>query len=73
MYPETQGKTLEEIDILFDSDIKPWKSGTIKSHFGDKVGAVAAKEQESGEYIEHGIDVDEKEKDKEDVVFREDV
>lgn len=73
MYPETKGKTLEEIDILFDSDIKPWKSGQVKSNFESKVETVAAKEAQFGEHIEHGDDVDEKEKNKEDVVFREDV
>ncbi|KAL1311370.1 hypothetical protein AAFC00_001540 [Neodothiora populina] len=71
MYPETQGKTLEEIDILFDADIKPWKSNAVKSSFGAKVETVAAKESAFGEHIEGGPAADEKEK--EQVIFREDV
>ncbi|KAJ8115700.1 hypothetical protein OPT61_g2710 [Boeremia exigua] len=29
--PETKGKTLEEMDTVFDSGIPPWKSGKIES------------------------------------------
>ena len=29
--PETKGKTLEEMDSVFDSGIPPWKSGKIES------------------------------------------
>ena len=70
MYPETQGKTLEEIDILFDADIKPWKSSAVKSNFSTKVETVAAKEAEFGEHNEHGAELDDKEKQ---VVHREEV
>ncbi len=29
--PETKGKTLEEMDTVFDTGIPPWKSGKIES------------------------------------------
>lgn len=29
--PETKGKTLEEMDTVFDSGIPPWKAGKIES------------------------------------------
>lgn len=29
--PETKGKTLEEMDTVFDSGIQPWKAGKIES------------------------------------------
>ncbi|KAF1348777.1 sugar transporter [Delphinella strobiligena] len=73
MYPETKGKTLEEIDILFDADIKPWKSNKIHSSFEDKVEGVAQKDAVFGEHIERGADFDEKDVGKEQVVFKEDV
>lgn len=31
-YPETARRTLEEVDMLFDSKIKPWKSAKVHSH-----------------------------------------
>lgn len=31
-YPETARKTLEEIDLLFDSKIPAWKSAGVKSN-----------------------------------------
>lgn len=31
-YPETARKTLEEIDIVFDSKIPPWKTGKVQEH-----------------------------------------
>lgn len=29
--PETKGKTLEEMDSVFDTGIPPWKAGQIES------------------------------------------
>jgi hypothetical protein len=29
--PETKGKTLEEMDTVFDSGIPPWRAGKIES------------------------------------------
>lgn len=33
--PETKGKTLEEMDEVFDSGVKPWKSGHIGSRLDE--------------------------------------
>ncbi|KAF7712308.1 MFS-type Sugar/inositol transporter [Penicillium ucsense] len=37
MYPETVGRTLEEIDLVFDSNAKPWKTNEIPDQFGEEV------------------------------------
>ncbi|KAH0421013.1 hypothetical protein CcaCcLH18_13676 [Colletotrichum camelliae] len=42
-YPETAGKTLEEIDVLFDSDIPAWRSRSAGVRFEDRVAAVEDK------------------------------
>lgn len=31
-YPETARKSLEEIDVLFDSNIPPWRSAKVNAH-----------------------------------------
>lgn len=36
-YPETAGKTLEEIDELFDSNIPAWRSKNATIRFEDRV------------------------------------
>ncbi|KAF2085157.1 sugar transporter [Saccharata proteae CBS 121410] len=42
-FPETAGKTLEEIDLVFEPAVLPWKSAGIKSLFEDRVAAVEHK------------------------------
>lgn len=37
LYPETSGKTLEEIDELFDSNIPAWRSRNAGANLEDKV------------------------------------
>jgi hypothetical protein len=49
MFPETHGKTLEEIDVLFDANIPPWKSSQVKSRFSERVDTVIRK----GSVTEH--------------------
>lgn len=39
-YPETAGKSLEEIDELFDSNVSAWKSANAVGGFEDHVAAV---------------------------------
>lgn len=73
MYPETQGMTLEEIDVVFEGKMRPWKSRAARSNFAQKVENVANKEAVTGEFIEHGPDVDAKEAEKEEVMYKEDV
>lgn len=43
-YPETAGRSLEEIDMVFDSDVKPWRTNLIHDKFGEEV----AKHKEAG-------------------------
>ncbi|KAH0605611.1 uncharacterized protein H6S33_004833 [Morchella sextelata] len=38
MFPETAGKTLEEIDYLFGKGIPAWKSAKVNSRLDEKVG-----------------------------------
>ena len=47
MYPETRGKSLEEMDIIFDNNIPAWKTGNIKS-FEDRVPEIRANSTVSG-------------------------
>lgn len=46
MYPETAGRSLEEIDIVFDTDVKPWRTSQIRDVFGEEVQR--AKEEKGG-------------------------
>lgn len=43
-YPETAGRSLEEIDMVFDSDVKPWRTNLIH----DRVGEEVVKHTEAG-------------------------
>ncbi|KAF2460099.1 sugar transporter [Lineolata rhizophorae] len=51
-YPETQGKTLEEIDLIFEPDIKPWKTRHITSQFAERVQAFEEKGAGGAEHAE---------------------
>lgn len=37
MYPETVGRSLEEIDLVFETDVKPWQTHKIGDLFGEEV------------------------------------
>lgn len=43
LYPETAGKSLEEIDYVFQSKIPAWKSGKAVGTFEDRVREVEQK------------------------------
>ncbi|KAJ5216617.1 High-affinity glucose transporter [Penicillium cinerascens] len=45
-YPETVGRTLEEIDMVFDTDIKPWRTNQIEDKFRMEL------EQKQGRVVE---------------------
>ncbi|KER00056.1 hypothetical protein AUEXF2481DRAFT_45388 [Aureobasidium subglaciale EXF-2481] len=49
LYPETYGKTLEEIDVLFDANIPAWKSSQVKSRFSERFDTAVRK----GSLTEH--------------------
>ncbi|KAK8250643.1 sugar transporter [Phyllosticta capitalensis] len=57
-FPETIGKTLEELDLVFEPDVKPWKTGGMKSNFAERVAAVENKMVEGNEPA--GVEVGEK-------------
>jgi hypothetical protein len=37
MYPETAGRSLEEIDAIFDSNVMPWRTNQIENRFSEEV------------------------------------
>jgi hypothetical protein len=37
MYPETAGRTLEEIDLMFDSGVKAWETHKIHDRFEEQI------------------------------------
>ncbi|KAL2754823.1 hypothetical protein ACRALDRAFT_2106637 [Sodiomyces alcalophilus JCM 7366] len=47
MYPETAGKSLEEIDVLFDGDIPAWKTRTAGGNLQARAAQLAS-QKESG-------------------------
>lgn len=40
MYPETAGRSLEEIDMVFDAGAKPWKSAQMHDRFEEEIEKV---------------------------------
>jgi len=43
-YPETAGRTLEEIDYIFECDLPVWRTSKAKSKFAEDVEAVQRRE-----------------------------
>ncbi|KAL5337464.1 general substrate transporter [Aspergillus crustosus] len=37
MYPETAQRSLEEIDLMFDSNVQAWKTAKLNDRFGEEV------------------------------------
>ncbi|KAF2207095.1 hypothetical protein CERZMDRAFT_51861 [Cercospora zeae-maydis SCOH1-5] len=66
-YPETARKTLEEIDLIFDSKIPAWRSAKVQS---DALQTRAAKIENGETYGERGLSM---EKDKEGDVHQKEV
>lgn len=50
-FPETAGKTLEEIDAVFEPGVKAWKTGGMKSNFAEKVAAVESKHLDASDLV----------------------
>lgn len=45
-YPETAGRTLEEIDLVFDNDVAPWKSSSFANNaFEERLEQVKQKKE----------------------------
>lgn len=36
-YPETARRSLEEIDLVFDTGVKPWRTSQIKDLFEEEI------------------------------------
>lgn len=36
-YPETARRSLEDIDLMFETDMKPWKTHQIHDRFGEEI------------------------------------
>lgn len=43
LYPETAGRTLEEIDMVFDTNVKPWRTNLIENRFEEELDKKEAK------------------------------
>jgi len=52
-YPETAGKSLEEIDVVFEGTVPAWRSASIGGTFQDRVEA-AERGHRSGEGLTAG-------------------
>lgn len=58
MYPETAGRSLEEIDMVFESNVMPWRTNQIHDKFGEEVekqkeaNAAAGKDVEGASHEE---------------------
>lgn len=37
MYPETARRSLEEIDMMFDSNVKAWQSHKVHDKFSEEI------------------------------------
>ncbi|KAL4915024.1 general substrate transporter [Aspergillus aurantiobrunneus] len=37
LYPETAQRSLEEIDLMFDSNVKAWQSSKVRDRFGEEI------------------------------------
>ena len=60
MYPETARMTLEEVDVLFDSDVPVWRSVKHGDTFAEKVAQMereggAAHENRSGQAAQEEV------------------
>ncbi|KAI9836644.1 MAG: hypothetical protein M1819_001278 [Sarea resinae] len=56
-FPETAGRTLEEIDEVFDSKLPAWRSSGVKSHFSDRVAAIERKGEMLGEGVVEQVEI----------------
>lgn len=47
LYPETTGKSLEEIDYVFEARVPAWRSADVGGTFEDRVRGVEYKREEA--------------------------
>jgi hypothetical protein len=55
-YPETAQRSLEAIDLVFDTGVKPWRSGQISSQFEEDVQHKQLKARERGATVDDDKD-----------------
>lgn len=48
MYPETVGRSLEEIEFIFESNLPAWRSNEARHKFAEDVEAVKHRDSASG-------------------------
>ncbi|KAJ5812644.1 hypothetical protein N7474_008945 [Penicillium riverlandense] len=56
-YPETKGRTLEEIDMVFDTDVKPWNTNEIHDKFGEEIERHMGKSGKDAPGVSHAEEV----------------
>lgn len=54
-YPETAGRTLEEIDFVFESDLPVWRTGEQKSRFAEDLEAVQRSQSVGGKSLDEEV------------------
>lgn len=53
LYPETTGKSLEEIDFVFEARVPAWRTADLGGTFEDRVNEV---EHKKGEHLHEGVE-----------------
>lgn len=48
MFPETKGRSLEEIDEVFEKGVSAWKTNTYEDKFATRVGELERKGAQTG-------------------------
>jgi MFS family permease len=54
-YPETAGRTLEEIDYIFECDLPVWRTSQAKSKFAEDIEAVQRAQSEDGKSVDEDV------------------
>lgn len=54
-YPETAGRTLEEIDYIFECDLPVWRTGQAKSKFAEDIEAVQKSQSVDGKSVDEEV------------------
>jgi hypothetical protein len=54
-YPETAGRTLEEIDYIFECDLPVWRTSQAKSKFAEDIEAVQREQSEDGKSVDEDV------------------
>lgn len=55
-YPETKHKSLEEIDLVFEGKIRPWRSASYGGTFQDRVEEERRRRSQAGTGVATGTE-----------------